>query len=108
MFFIRYGCFKRCLLYVMNVSKTSFVHYGCLKRCLLHVVDVSKDVFYTLWLFQKMSFVRCGCLKDVFCTSLMFKDVFCTLLMFLKRHFLNVMNVSLNIFLDISTKAKHF
>ena len=59
-----------------------------------------KDVFCTLWIGQKMSFVRYECLKDVICTLWMFqiclfcvmnvskmsyvrykslKDVFCTL-----------------------------
>ena len=56
--------FQRRLLYVMDVSETSFVRYGCLR-----------DVFGTLWMSQRClwyvmdvsgtSFVRYECLKDV-------------------------------------------
>ena len=82
--------------YFMNVSKTSFVRYGCLSKRLLYVMDVSPKFFCTLWISQicpldivdhwsftcneclrhvlhiinvsMMSFVRYGCLNDVFCT----------------------------------------
>ena len=46
------------LLYVMDVSKTSFVCYGCLKDVFLYVINLSKT-----------SFVRYRCLRNVICDS---------------------------------------
>ena len=63
--FVCYGCFedvfcmlwmfRRCLLYVMDVSKTSFCMIGCVKDGLF-VMDASKTFFE-----------RYGS-QDVFCT----------------------------------------
>ena len=48
---------QRHLLYVMDVSKTSFVCYGCIK-----------DIFCMLWMSQRRLFVCYKSLKDIFCT----------------------------------------
>ena len=86
---------QRALLYVMNVSKTSFERYECLK-----------DIFWTLWLLftnvltwyvhdSKSSFVRYECLKDVFWTLWMSQ-----------RHLLNVMIIIHKCFNMICTWLK--
>ena len=79
LFFESYACLEDSLLYVTNVSKTSFVRYEKVSQkrfCRLKMSSMSseclKDVFCTL----KMSSMGSECLKDNFCTLKMYQRGF--------------------------------
>ena len=67
------------------------VHYGCLKN-IFCTLWMSQKPLFMLWMSSKTSFVRYGCLKDVFLCYGCLKDIFCTLWMS-QRRLLYVMNI---------------